>query len=61
MNEKLAKLCRDDRLDEAVKVLKESRASAVNTAVYSTVFKKALRDRRNKLAYTLWMDVSPRF
>lgn len=56
--EKLEELCEEDKLDEAVQLLRDSRSQAVNTAVYATVFKKGLKDRKNKLAWTLWMDVS---
>ena len=55
--EKLEELCKSQKLDEALQVLRESRSQAINTAVYAIVFKKALRDRRNKLAWQLWMDV----
>ena len=58
MAEKLEELCKEGKLDEAVHLLRDSRSQAVNTAVYATVFKKALKDKKNKLAWTLWMDVS---
>ena len=59
LSERLKKLCSANRLDNAVSLLKNAPLDAQNTPVWNTLIWEAMKAKRFKLGYELYVDVSP--
>ncbi|XP_006460094.1 hypothetical protein AGABI2DRAFT_202788 [Agaricus bisporus var. bisporus H97] len=60
LSQRLRKLCERGKLDEAVSLLKTSPLDAQNTPVWNTLIWEALKARRYKVAYSLYVDMKRR-
>ena len=59
LSERLKKLCNANQLDTAVSLLKNAPLDAQNTPVWNTLIWEAMKAKRFKLGYELYIDVSP--
>lgn len=59
LSQRLKKLCDRGKLDDAVSLLKNSPLDAQNTPVWNTLIWEAMKLKRYKLAYSLYVDVRP--
>ncbi|OBZ76233.1 hypothetical protein A0H81_04014 [Grifola frondosa] len=60
LSERLIKLSREDRLDDAIIMLQNAPLDAQNAIVWNTLIKHVLEARRYKLAYQLYIDMKRR-
>ncbi|KAF9451720.1 hypothetical protein P691DRAFT_723501 [Macrolepiota fuliginosa MF-IS2] len=60
LSQRLKKLCDRGKLDDAVALLKNSPSDAQNTPVWNTVIWEAMKAKRHKLAYSLYVDMKRR-
>ena len=58
LSQRLKKLCDANQIDAAVSMLKNSPLDAQNTPVWNTLIWEAMKVKRFKLAYSLYVDVS---
>ncbi len=58
LSARLKKLCSKNQIDTAVSMLKNSPLDAQNTPVWNTLIWEAMKAKRFKVAYELYIDVS---
>jgi hypothetical protein len=58
LSKRLKTLCDSNKIDDAVSMLKNSPLDAQNTQVWNTLIWEALKAKRFKLSYQLFIDVS---
>jgi len=56
--QRLRKLCEENKIDDAVTMLKNVPRDAMNTPVWNTMIWEALKIQRFQLAHSLYVDVS---
>ena len=59
LSARLKKLCESGKVEDAVVMLKNAPLDAQNTPVWNTLIWEAIKIQRYKLAYELYIDVSP--
>lgn len=57
LSQRLRKLCERGKLEDAVSLLKNSPLDAQNTPVWNTLIWEAMKAKRYKLGYSLYVDV----
>ena len=57
LSRRLKNLCDSNKIDDAVSTLKNSPLDAQNTQVWNTLIWEALKAKRFKLSYQLFIDV----
>ena len=58
LSKRLKKLCDSNKIDDAISLLKNSPLDAQNTQVWNTLIWEALKAKRFRLSYQLFIDVS---
>lgn len=57
LTQRVLDLSAQQKLDEAVELVRRARKEAANVVVYNTLIGETLKAQRNKLAWQLWMEV----